>query len=339
MLEQSAAQGTVATGTLDCYEQRIKADPMEFISRSYHRRNRGASKRLSFALAATMAVNSPGSFGLASATQSQAGSQAEDKAHPVPSFDVASVKPGRPGDDHVTMFYTQDGFTATDVPLEMLIGEAYGVEGKRIVGAPSWISSKNFDIEAKVDMSAVGELKKLSRDERKIMLQPLLADRFKLKVHWETKEFPIYALVIAKNGPKFHEAKPGDTYPNGITGPNGPTGAGLLWIQGGQITGQGTTLQGLVGVLSQRVGTDVLDETGLTGKYDFTMQVPRVEGSFTPLMRPPGDQQGPDNAPPPESSDPSIFTAVQEQLGLKLESTKGLRKCLVIDHVEQPSEN
>jgi bla regulator protein blaR1 len=289
--------------------------------------------------AATMKVNSPRTFGLASITNSDAGAQAEDKAHHVPSFDVASIKPGRPGEDHVTMFYTQDGFTATDVPLEVLIREAYGVEGSRVVGAPSWTSSKNFDIEAKVDMSVVDELKELSLDERRIMLQPLLADRFRLKVHWETKELPVYALVIGKNGPKFHEAKPGDTYPKGIIGPNGPTGAGALWVQGDQLTGQGTTLQGLVDILSRQVGTDVLDETGLTGKYDFTMQLPRVEGSVTTLMPPTGDQRAPDDAPPPESSGPSIFTAVQEQLGLKLESTKGQRKCLVIDHVEQPSEN
>jgi uncharacterized protein (TIGR03435 family) len=175
-------------------------------------------------------------------------------------------------------------------------------------------------------MSAVDELKELRLDQRRIMLQPLLADRFRLKAHWETKELPVYALVIAKSGPKFHEARPGDTYPNGIIGPNGPTGAGVLWIQGGQVTDQGTTLKGLVGILSRQVGTDVLDETGLTGKYDFTMQLPRVEGSVATLMRPPSDQQAPDNAPPPESSGPSIFTAVQEQLGLKLESTKGLRK-------------
>jgi len=289
--------------------------------------------------AATMAFNSPGPFGLASATQSHAGAQTEDEAHHVPSFDVASIKPGKPGEDNVRMFYTDDGFSATDIPLKVIIQEAYGVEGNRIVGAPSWISSKNFDIEAKVDLSAVDELKKLSLDQRKIMLQPLLADRFRLKVHWKTKELPVYALVIAKNGPKFHEAKTGDTYPNGIVGPNGPTGAGVLWIQGGLVIGQGTPLEGLVHILSRQLGTDVLDETGLTGKYDFTMQLPRAEGSVLMLMRPPSDQQAPDNAQPYESSGPSIFTAIQEQLGLKLESTKGPRKCLVIDNVEQPSEN
>jgi uncharacterized protein (TIGR03435 family) len=92
-------------------------------------------------------------------------------------------------------------------------------------------------------------------------------------------------------------------------------------------------------VLSRQLGTDVLDKTGLTGKYDFTMQLPPREGSVSMLMQQPSEQQTPDNAPPPESSGPSIFTIVQEQLGLKLDSTKGLRECLVIDNVEQPSEN
>jgi uncharacterized protein (TIGR03435 family) len=287
----------------------------------------------------TINVNSAFTAGLASSTPTQAGSPTQVKPHDMPSFEVSSIKPGRPGEDHVTMFYTADGFTATDVPLEMLIKEAYRVEGQQILGAPNWIFSKNYDIQAKVDVSAVDGLRKLSIDERKIMLQPVLADRFRLRVHWQTKELPVYSLVIAKKGPKLREAKPGDKYPNGIIGPNGPMGAGLLWIQGGQLIAQGSTLEGLVRVLSRQLGTDVLDKTGLTGKYDFRMQLPPREGSvFTP-MQPPGDQQTSDDALPPELSGPSIFTIVQEQLGLKLDSTKGLRECLVIDNVEQPSEN
>ena len=159
----------------------------------------------------------------------------------------------------------------------------------------------------------------------------------------ETKELPVYALVVAKDGPKLHEAKPGDTYPNGIKGPDGTRdtpGTGLMRMG----RGPANRSRGSHGVpwcimLSEQLGRTVLDQTGLKGNYDFTLQWTPDQSQAAMPMGPEGGKPGADNAPPPESSGPSIFTAIQEQLGLKLESTKGPVEFLVIDHIERPSEN
>jgi uncharacterized protein (TIGR03435 family) len=163
------------------------------------------------------------------------------------------------------------------------------------------------------------------------MLQPVLAERFQLKVHRETRDLPVYELFVAKGGPKFHEAKAGDTYPNGIKGPDGHSGPGLMWLQDGRLTCQAVGMVELTRILSQRLGHNVLDKTGLTGKYDLAMQWPPPED------RPGGMFDGGENAA--ESTGPSIFTVIQEQLGLKLESHKAPVEVLVIDHVEAPSAN
>src|SRR5208283_4198726 len=103
-----------------------------------------------------------------------------------------------------------------------------------------------------------------------LLVQSLLADRFKLKLHHETRMLPVYALVVAKNGPKLHEAKPGDTYPNGIKGPDGRPvgGAGMMRMGPGQLMGQGLPMPALAGLLSQQLGRTVMDQTGLKGNYD-----------------------------------------------------------------------
>jgi uncharacterized protein (TIGR03435 family) len=148
------------------------------------------------------------------------------------------------------------------------------------------------------------------------MLQTLLKDRFKLSFHSETKEVPVYALVIAENGLKIQRAIPGDTYPNGFKRSDGaPVGAGD-WSQPGKFVGQGVPIAPLVQDLSEPyLHRTVLDMTGLTDKYDFTLQ-------WTPV-----------------ESQAAIFTAIQEQLGLKLEPEKGPMQILIIDHAEKPSEN
>ncbi len=190
-----------------------------------------------------------------------------------------------------------------------------------------------------MDGSVVEELRKLSDDQRETetrrMLQALLADRFQLKLHSDTKQLAVYALVLAKNGPKLQAAISGDTYPNGFKGPDGGGGPGMIFMEGngGPVTGQGVPIADLVRLLSQQLGRTVVDKTGLTGKYDFKLKWTPDEN-----QGPPGPP-GADNAPPPDSSGPSIFTAVQEQLGLKLESQKGAVKILVVDHGEKPSEN
>ncbi|MGA3328790.1 MAG: TIGR03435 family protein [Terriglobia bacterium] len=156
-----------------------------------------------------------------------------------------------------------------------------------------------------------------------------------------TKELPVYALVVAKNGSKLHEAKPGDTYPKGLKGSDGrPIGhPNVLHIARGQLIGQGIPIGTLAMLLSFQLDRTVLDQTGLKGNYDVTLLWTPDEASAAMTAGPGGGASGAGAAPPPESSGPSLFTAIQEQLGLKLESTKGPVEVLVIEHIERPSEN
>jgi uncharacterized protein (TIGR03435 family) len=278
-----------------------------------------------------MALAVPLGFGLVSATQSRAQTQAEDTAVKVPVYDVASIKPGKPGMGS-TLLFRLDGLTANRMTLKALLREAYGIENDQIVGAPSWVNTQTYDIEAKVDAADAAALERLSEDQRKLMFQSFLAERFQLKVHRETKELSI-ALVIAKNGPKLREAKPGDTYPDGIKGPDGKPGghAGMMMWGSGRLTGQGISIASMVPPLTQQLGRTVLDKTGLTGRYDVELRW-TPDDTSTPAT-------GPDSGTAAESPAPSIFTALQEQLGLKLESRKAPVEVLVIDHVQAPSAN
>jgi uncharacterized protein (TIGR03435 family) len=236
---------------------------------------------------------------------------------------------------------------------------AYGVTDSQISGGPGWLNSEKFDIEAKADDSSIAEPWKLSEEQRKLaqdrskrMLQALLADRFKLTLHRETKELPVYALVVAKNGPKIQQASTDELRPANAKEPqdfrkgppNGPILKGRgLFMRPGQLTGTAAPLTLLAETLSNQpeLGRIVLDKTGLQGNYDFTLKW-ALDERQNQMFRGPGDggKEGPgsDNAPPPDSG-PSLFTAIQEQLGLKLESQKGPVEILIIDGAERPSEN
>ena len=300
------------------------------------------NRRLLLSAAGLVVVTIPVVFGVLHATQGRAQSQTPNVVATSPVYEVASIKPNKSGDNRIRMMYSPDGLSATGGTVQMLIMSAYGISPHQISGAPSWLNSEGYDIEAKMDSSTADELRKLSdderRDQRQRMLQALLADRFKLTIHHESKELPVYALVVAKDGPKFQEAKPGDAYPNGIKGPDGHSGMGTMMMGNGTLTGQGVPLMNLVRFLTRELGRTVIDKTGLTSKYDFTLKW--TEERQAPMFRgTEGSQPGTGGTAAPESSGPSIFTAVQEQLGLKLESQKGPVEILIIDHVEKPSEN
>ena len=261
------------------------------------------------------------------------------------SFEVASIKPNRSGDMRMGIRFMPGRFTTTGATVSQLITLAYEVRDFQVSGGPSWISSDRYDIDAKEPDALAEELEKLPPDQRRekmgLLLQSLLVDRFGLKVSHGTKEFPVYALVVGKNGPKIQEAKPGDTYPNGMKGPDGRAlgHGGMMRMGPGELTGQGVPIQFLAQNLSGQLGRTVLDQTGLKGNYDFTLKWTPDQGGPGMVSGPPGAGPGPDNPPPPDASGPSIFTAVQEQLGLKLESAKGPVEIIIIDHVEKPSEN
>jgi uncharacterized protein (TIGR03435 family) len=175
----------------------------------------------------------------------------------------------------------------------------------------------------------------LRHDQLRLMIQSLLRNRFKLRLSDETKQLPVYALVVAKNGPRLHEAKPSNTYPDGIIGLDGlPVGPHRGAGQNGHLTAQALPMSTVAETLSQQLGRTVLDETGLTGEYDFTLDWAPDENAAATT-----DQQRADDSVAPKSSLPSIFVVLEQQLGLKLESREVPTKFLVIDHIEKPSEN
>jgi uncharacterized protein (TIGR03435 family) len=306
-------------------------------------------------------------FGFASTVPGKAQAQSTPADARVFEYEVASIKPSKPygGGGNFTMGlrYTPDGFVAENFSLTLLIQTAYGVGRDRITGLPDWVNSERYDIDAKMDGAAAEELKKLNPDQlktvRQQMLQALLADRFKLSMHRETKDLAIYTLVIVKNGPKFHESKPDDTStsgsnaPSGPSAPNGPTftagpggksvnlagGGSTSFSSGGArtISGKGVPIANLIGSLATVAGRPVFDGTGLTGKYDYSLQwTQEASQQQGALKGVPGD---PPSLDAPDSSGTSLFTAIQEQLGLKLESGKGPVEIIAIDHIEKPSGN
>jgi uncharacterized protein (TIGR03435 family) len=294
------------------------------------------SKKLLFLVAGSMAFAVPSALGQGGTAPSgtAAAATTDDK---VPAFDVVSVKPNKSDSGMVRIMAKPDGYSASNVSVKMLIQVAYGIREELISGAPSWADSARYDIDAKVAGSDVDALKKLSPEQRRLILQPLLADRFKLKIHTETKQLPLYELVIAKGGTKLKEATPGDTYANGIKGPDGVGRGGMMRVGRGQLTSQAVPMTSLANMLSQQLHRTVIDKTGLTGKYDLELNWTPDQGSEPMFKGADGSPQRADAAP--DSSGPSIFTALQEQLGLKLQSAKGPVETLVIDHVEMPSEN
>jgi uncharacterized protein (TIGR03435 family) len=305
-------------------------------------RKLGLSRKVLLSTAGFLAVIVPIFFGLVNATPTRAQTQSESAAAGAPDFEshgfeAASIKPHKSSGavEMSRLLFTPYGFSATNVTLQTLIRDVYQVQASQIAGAPNWLNSETYDVEARMDKSVAEELRKVdpmqSLPERQRMLQALLADRCKLTLHRETKDLPVYALAIAENGPKLQEAKPGDTYANGIKGPNGhPGGPGNIRMGRGTLTGQALSMADFVRVLSDQLGRPVLDKTGLTGKYDLTLQWTPDDSQL------PGLKQA-EPQPPPSGS--SIFTAIQAQLGLELESQDSPVETLVIDHVEKPSEN
>ena len=288
-------------------------------------------------------------IGLATAFASPARAQSQTKTSaanaPKFEYEIASIKQNNSvTDNRPVMNYTADGYIATGVPLIMFIQSAYGIfDTDRISGASSWLNSERFDIDAKMDGTLIDALKNLSPADRTLarqqMLQKLLADRFKLTIHREAKELPAYTLVIAKTGSKLQEGRPGDTYANGYRDSGGRGGPGTVQLKGrGALIAQGAPIANLAGMLSWLLGHNVVDKTGLTGKYDFTLQWTPDEGESPMLSNAAGGAPNV-QSPPPDPNGPSLSMALQDQLGLKLESKKELVEIIVIDHIERPSGN
>jgi len=237
----------------------------------------------------------------------------------VPAFEVATIKPTARTDGAWRLGPTDDGYSGTDISLLNLIREAYGIrDSKLVIGGPSWIDSERFDLEAKFNAAEIPDAKNLTYRQRADMLRSLLADRFRLRVHREAREFPVYNLVIARNGPKLQETKPEDVYQS-VSGPS------CLFVRSrsGYIQVQSCTPKDLEDRLRFATGRTVIDRTGLIKRYDFELL------------------WAPENTPAdsPDASAPSIFSAVLEQLCLELKPATAPIDLLVIDSAEKPSAN
>jgi uncharacterized protein (TIGR03435 family) len=296
-------------------------------------------------------------FGFMSATPGRAQSQTQNSAvaAPVFEYEVATIKlwkppPGdAPGTIRMGIMNSSDAFTATGLTVKDLVQNAYDVASYQVTGGPDWFSTERLEIDAKMDSSVADALKNLSADERKLvrlkMLQTLLADRFKLVIHRETRELPIYTLVVGKNGSRLQEAKPEDVAPVVAAGRGGPQMRVSAGAGGFTMTGKAITMEGLVANLSGNLHRTVLDKTGLTGKYDFTLkwlpdEMAQMQGMGSGSAVPGVALNG--STAPASGGDaifPTLQVAVEEQLGLKLESGKGPAVIIVIDHVEKVSDN
>jgi uncharacterized protein (TIGR03435 family) len=244
-----------------------------------------------------------------------------------PAFEAASVKPNKSGSLQVN-FTPQPGgrLTATNVSLMDLIRMAYGTAGpfplNRVVGGASWLASDRFDIVAKAEGDS-------STEQMQLMMRSLIAERFKVAVHHETRERPIYSLVLAR---KDGRIGPGLRHSDlDCSGPSPLSRACELSNLPGKLIAASIPMETLARMLVQRVDDhrEVRDHTGLAGNFDVTIE-------WTPSQMP---QRVPDGLvlPPIDPNGPSLFTAIQEQLGLKLEPEKDQSDVLVIDHAEQPT--
>ena len=235
-----------------------------------------------------------------------------------PSFEVATIKPSNPDTPGQSILVGRGGsnlFTTTNTTVSDLITFAYGIHVRQVTGGPGWLETEKYDLSAKPDQPGIP-----NADQVRSMLQKLLTERFELAFHRDKKELSAYTITLAKTGPKLTKSETGGNLPG--FGGRGPGSIGV----------QNSTMAEFASFLQARIlDRPVVDQTGLPGKFTFTL-VWRPDQLATP---------GP-NAPPLPAdleSRSDIFTAFQEQLGLKLEATKAPVEVLFIERVEKPSAN
>jgi uncharacterized protein (TIGR03435 family) len=232
------------------------------------------------------------------------------QAAPPPSFEVATIKPAAPSPDgHTHINYPPgDRFSAANITLLSLMQWAYSMPEKQILDGPAWLSTTRFDLQAKIDSADLMSQRtgQEETDLKRGMLQTLFADRFHLTLHQETRVLPAYDLVLARGGSKLQPSKSSGR----------SIGVGRTYFNG-----EGLTLTMIAEELSKIAGKVAVDKTGLNGRYDLKLR------------------WAPDDAPAADTDLPTFFTALQEQLGLKLESAREPVPVLVIDHIEPPTPN
>lgn len=298
-------------------------------------------KRLSTSRLLGIALGGVVLVGIAGLTRvlAQSGKQTTDlsASAPWPSFDAASVKPVPSGTAGSSMQWPSPGrIHMVNASARSLIQFAYGLKDFQLAGGPGWANSRGYAIDAKTDDATASQLQKLpgaqQRQRVQLMMRSLLADRFKLTLSHQTKDMPVYVLLMAKGGSKLTPTKykPSDSgWFSSLFASSQPH----LLIHPGEIDAFAQSVEALAGVLSSIPDINdrlIEDQTGITGSYDFTLH-------FSPQMQRAGQPFQPNASV--ENSGPSIFTALEEQLGLRLENAKGPVDVYTIDHIEEPSPN
>ena len=300
--------------------------------------------RRALLLAATiLAILLPIGFGVVRG-QSSTGNTRTPKSnstHEMPQFDVISIKPTAPGDDKTLFQYFPDATSFTGAPMATVLQTVFGVDDSRIIGAPSWVSTNRYDIEAKVAPEDAPRLDKLNGDDRRAMLIPMLVDRFHLKYHHQTREQSTYVLMVAKGGPRLSRGE-ADPPPGWKPAKDLPMEKEHYWVMAGpgHIEADSIPMHVLAEQLTRMnmLGRMVVDKTGLTGNYNFTLRWTPDNDPFPALkqMLREADGLGAQAADAPVSP---LFSALREQLGLKLEPGKDSVDVIVIDHIDPPSPN
>jgi uncharacterized protein (TIGR03435 family) len=266
-----------------------------------------------------------------------------------PSFEVATIKVNKSGALNQFIQRQPGGrVTVTNLPVRFLITFAYQLAQFQLVGGPSWIATDRFDMVAKLEGNPEFTPQATGPDPIQLAMRSLLADRFKLKAHRETREMDIYALVMAKPGgapgpglkksdvdcQAIARARRGQppSGPPPIPAGGGPIPCSIMGTPG-MIRFGGFPISQITQMLGGQTGRMVVDRTGLTGNWEFVLTYAPPQGG------PPPGAQLPPGVPAPDPDAPSLFTALQEQLGLKLESTKGPVDVTVIDAIEHPTED
>jgi len=264
----------------------------------------------------------------AATTATQSATDAKLPAFDV-SFDVIVVKPNK-SDERPSIDFDGGSFSATNFSVKMLVLFAYDLKDDQLFGIPKWASEQRFDMKAKVLDADPAILQHLTNDQKRVIEQTILTERFGLTFHRETKVLPVYALVVDKNGPKFQPSKIED----GQKGANG-LAAGSLHTNNhdgnADMASTAVPISSLVNVLSRQTERIVVDQTGLTGRYDLNLTWSRDDGGTAVAGMTAAEQNSP--------SSPSILTAIQEQLGLRLRPAKLPVETFVIDHVVLPTGN
>jgi uncharacterized protein (TIGR03435 family) len=263
--------------------------------------------------------------------------RAEDAAARLPKFEVASVKPYHQSGQMmmISSRVLPDGISMSGMSLKNLLHQSFGLPENRIINEPGWAKDEQYDIQAKVDPADAPKLKDLTRNERFAMMLPVLIDRFGLKFHHETRDVEVYTLVVGKSGSKLTKAQSDSA--------DAKSGAGRSMMRFSMeemsIEGHGASMESLSQTIAQDLGSTVIDKTGLTGRYDYTLKWARESGAGPAVPYGPKGGAPEGGEPAGASSAPPLFTAVQEQLGLKLVSQKEPVEVVVIDQIQRPSPN